>query len=77
MYGYIKRFLQFFTKDFKDSDYKDLNALKKNYYPRLFKSLFNFKLRFRIKDDQTVENLEKKMGQLIDEYKLNWSGELA
>jgi len=54
-----------------------LNALKKNYYPRLFKSLFNFKLRFRIKDDQTVENLEKKMGQLIDEYKLNWSGELA
>lgn len=69
--------MQFFTKDFKDEDFKDLAKLKGKYYPRLFKSLFNFKLRFRIKDDQSVESLEKKIGSLIEEYKLNWEGTLA
>ena len=64
-------------KDFKSDDFQDIGLLKKYYYPRLFKSLFNFKIRFRIKDDQSLENLERVLGKWIDKYKLNIDGDLA
>lgn len=64
-------------KDFKTENFQDIGLLKKYYYPRLFKSLFNFKIRFRIKDDQSLENLEKILGKWIDKYKLNIDGDLA
>lgn len=76
LYYYLQKFFQFLMKDMKTEDFQDIGLLKKYYYPRLFKSLFNFKIRFRIKDDQSLEKLEKSLGKLIDLYKLNIDGDL-
>lgn len=64
-------------KDFKTEDYDDVRKLKDYFYPRLFKSLFNFKVRFSIKDDQALDQLERSIGDLIDKYKINIDGDLA
>lgn len=77
LYYYLQKFFQFLLKDLHSHEYQDLDTLKSHYYPQLFKSLFNFKIRFRIKDDQTLEQLEKTLGTLIEEYKINIDGVLA
>lgn len=64
-------------KDMKNDEFQDIGLLKKYFYPRLFKTLFNFKMKFKIKDDQSLEKLERILGAWIDKYKLNIDGDLS
>lgn len=66
---YIQHLMKDIFKNATDDKFSDWQNFKTYFYRQLFDVMYNFKKRYQISNDDSIEDLERRIGEKINHFK--------
>lgn len=71
LYEYLQNLFNNIIENQEEKNWQSMKKFKKQFYKSIFSSLFAYKKKYFIKDTKSLDELENKIGKIIDNFKNN------